>query len=98
MKGNSTTEGAAAMATHTEYTKKAQAWRKAHGKADGQDKDLIKAVREAGYDKEQVSDFEIIEAVGYADTPAGAVKKIRVFISDRELDAAEERAAEPASA
>jgi hypothetical protein len=85
------------MAQHTEYTRKAQAWRKAHGKADGQDKDLIKAVREAGFDRETISDFDLIEVVGYADTGNGAVKKVKVWLADRELDAAEGAATEPAA-
>ena len=84
------------MAQHTEYTRKAQAWRKAHGKADGQDRDLIKAVRDAGYDREQISDFDVIEAVGYADTASGAIKKVRTWLRDLEIEAAEQAGEQPA--
>jgi hypothetical protein len=85
-----TTNRKAAVMNHTETTKKAQAWRKTHGRADGQDKDLIKAVREAGFTAEDISNHDIIEAIGYVDTGNGAIKKVKLWLKDNETEAATE--------
>jgi hypothetical protein len=67
---------------------KAQIWRRDHGRTDGQDTGLIKAVREADYGTDTLTDAEIIEAIGHADTGAGAIKKVRTWLRDRAEDQA----------